>query len=267
MTCIDTHAHVFSKHDQCLQTARYTPNYNATAQDYISRLDELGFTHGVLVQPSFFGTDNHVMLGAIQQYPKRLKGIAVVEHTASLDELKALKAQGIAGIRLNLFGLTVPVLNTPEWNTFLTHLETLEWQLELHAPPAYLVIVLPLLNQYHLDIVIDHFGRIDPIKGIDDPDYQTFLDLLNVEKHWIKVSGFYRLGALPVNIDIAQQAFNLFKNKGFIHRMVWGSDWPHTQHEAKMSYQLVLDTFRKIVPDIEEQKMILGENASRLFKF
>jgi len=29
MNSIDTHAHVFSAHDQFIATARYTPNYDA----------------------------------------------------------------------------------------------------------------------------------------------------------------------------------------------------------------------------------------------
>ena len=58
------------------------------------------------------------MLNAIQQYPDRLKGIAVVQHTTTFSELVNLKAQGIVGVRLNLFGLNPPVLNTPDWQNF-----------------------------------------------------------------------------------------------------------------------------------------------------
>ena len=58
------------------------------------------------------------MLNAIQQYPDRLKGIAVVQHTTTFDELVNLKAQGIVGVRLNLFGLNPPALNTPDWQNF-----------------------------------------------------------------------------------------------------------------------------------------------------
>ncbi len=155
------------------------------------------------------------MLNAIQQYPERLKGIAVVQHTTTFNELVNLKAQGIVGVRLNLFGLNPPALNTPDWQKFLRNVESLNWQVEIHAPPKYLVQLLPQLDEYSFDVVIDHFGRVDPVKGIEDPDYQKFLSLLNVKQHWIKVSGFYRLGATPNNINIAQQAYNIFKEKGF----------------------------------------------------
>ena len=39
MNCIDTHAHVFSVQDHSIETARYTPNYDASVQGFISHLD------------------------------------------------------------------------------------------------------------------------------------------------------------------------------------------------------------------------------------
>ena len=267
MNAIDTHAHVFSQHDQCSENARYTPDYDATAEQFIAHLDQHHFRYGVLIQPSFLGTNNQAMLAAIQQYPDRLKGIAVVEHTATLDELVQLKAHGIVGIRLNLFGQAVPDLDNPQWQNFFAHLEALEWQIELHAPPAYLVAVLPQLNLYNLNIVIDHFGRVDPVKGIDDADYQSFLTLLDTKKHWVKVSGFYRLAADSNANHVAQQAFKRLKEKGMLNKLVWGSDWPHTQNEAKISYEIAMDAFKQIVPNLDEQKMILADNALQLFKF
>ncbi|EMK0757286.1 amidohydrolase family protein [Acinetobacter baumannii] len=267
MNCIDTHAHVFSTQDHSIETARYAPDYDATVQSFISHLDEHNFTHGVLVQPSFLGTNNQAMLNAIQQYPDRLKGIAVVQHTTTFDELVNLKAQGIVGVRLNLFGLNPPALNTPDWQKFLRNVESLNWQVELHAPPKYLVQLLPQLGDYSFDVVIDHFGRVDPVKGIKDPDYQKFLSLLNVKQHWIKVSGFYRLGTTPNNINTAQQAYNIFKEKGFLHKLIWGSDWPHTQHESLITYEDAIKAFKHIVFDKHEQCLILNQNPTELFGF
>ncbi|MFH4191743.1 amidohydrolase family protein, partial [Acinetobacter baumannii] len=199
--------------------------------------------------------------------PERLKGIAVVQHTTTFNELVNLKAQGIVGVRLNLFGLNLPALNTPDWQKFLRNVESLNWQVELHAPPKYLVQLLPQLNEYSLDVVIDHFGRVDHVKGIEDPDYQKFLSLLNVKQHWIKVSGFYRLGATPNNINIAKQAYNIFKEKGFLHKLIWGSDWPHTQHESLITYEDAIKAFKQIVFDKHEQCLILNQNPTELFGF
>ncbi|WP_111896278.1 amidohydrolase family protein [Acinetobacter sp. MB5] len=267
MIRIDTHAHVFSRHDQCIETARYVPDYDATVEQFLAHLNAHDLTHGVLVQPSFLGTDNSAMLNAIRQFPDRLKGIAVVSHTISLDELLEFKLQGIVGTRINLFGLNVPDLTQSDWQTFLLNLEKVNFQLELHAPPAYLIQVLPILSHYNINIVIDHFGRSVPELGVDDPDYHTFLNLLDSKKHWVKVSGYYRLGSHPENIETAQKAFSLLKVKGMLNKMVWGSDWPHTQHEDLVSYDKTFQVFQKIVANPDEQSMILNQNAIRLFNF
>lgn len=267
MNCIDTHAHVFSAHNQCIDTARYTPTYDAQVEDFISHLDRHNLSHGILVQPSFFGTNNDVMLEAIRKFPARLKGIAVVDPTANLEELSQLKEQGIVGIRLNLFGLPVPSLETSEWKQLLSYLEVLGWQIELHAPPEYLVSLLPSLSQYNINIVIDHFGRVNSLPDITGEDYQTFLKLLDIDRHWIKVSGFYRLGQSSENIEIAEKVYALLKEKGLISKLVWGSDWPHTQFESTISYEVAFNIFKKIVVNENEQHMILCSNASKLFQF
>lgn len=267
MIAIDTHAHVFFQHDSCIATARYTPSYDADIDTFIGHLDAHGLSHAVLVQPSFFGSHNQVLLNAIQHAPERLKGIAVVENDISLNALKDLKNSGIVGIRLNLFGLPRPDLSQADWHAFLQRLEQVQFQIELHAPPAYLVALLPQLAQYHIQVVIDHFARPDPSKGLEDPDYQATLKLLNPQQHWVKVSGYYRLATCEQQLEVAQTAFAQLQSQGMLNRLLWGSDWPHTQHEQWVSYDKAMAMFKSIVPDPKQQSLILGQNAAILFDF
>lgn len=116
-----------------------------------------------------------------------------------------------------------------------------------------------------MDIVIDHFGRVDSLDEVLGPNYTRFLQLVNPDKHWIKVSGFYRLGKESENIRIAKEAYQLFKDRRLLHKLVWGSDWPHTQYESSISYDKSLKIFRSILEDEKEQRLILKENPCRLF--
>ncbi|AWM79421.1 hydrolase [Gammaproteobacteria bacterium ESL0073] len=261
MKFVDSHAHVFTNNLNFIPTARYTPNYDATPDNYISNLTTYGFQYGLLIQPSFLGFDNSYMIAAIAQFPDRLKGVSVVPMDTSLEQLKMMKKQGIIGARLNLFGVPLPDLTTPEAKHFLHNLQAVNWHLELHCPPNFLVKLLPQLQLFDIQVVIDHFGRIDPKKGFDDPDYQTVLSLLNTKQHWVKVSGYYRLGKRPESIKLAQKAYQALKERGLLSRLIWGSDWPNTQHEADETYQGNLDAFRTIVTDPKEQQAILGDNA------
>lgn len=264
MKFVDTHAHVFTQDLKCIPTARYTPNYDATADSYVKNLTDYGFQYGLLIQPSFLGFDNSFMIEAIRQYPDRLKGVAVVPMDISLEQLKTMKQQGIIGARLNLFGVPLPDLSSAEAKNFLHNLQAVNWHVELHCPPSYLVKLLPALAQFDLQVVIDHFGRIDPNKGFDDPDYQSVLNLLNIKQHWIKISGYYRLGKKPESIELAKKAYVALVEKGLLSRLVWGSDWPNTQHESEETYQGNLEAFKAIVNAPEEQHTILGKNAISL---
>ena len=266
MYAIDTHAHIFPDREKFIAGARYHPDYLVQGKDFIAQLDMHCIYGGVLVQPSFLGTDNSDMLAAIAQYPKRLKGIAVVEVNSSAAELDALAAQGIVGIRLNLFGQPCPDLHEESYRALLDQLVRLNWQIELHAPPDYLLQLLPQLAGRGIAVVIDHFGRVDREKGIADPDYQKFLQLLDPQEHWVKVSGYYRL-AQENGIQVAKDALALLLAKGMRARLVWGSDWPHTQNEKTISYKMTLDALYEITADKELARQILTSNAAALFGF
>lgn len=267
MKTVDTHAHVFSANTPAVSDARYKPTADASVESYLSHLDRHGFDYGVLIQPSFLGFDNAYMLGSIQQHPDRLKGVAVLPNDVDARTLDGLGARGIVGARLNLFGKPIPDLESSEWRTFLGRLGERDWQLELHCPPDYLTRILPSLEDYVGPVVIDHFGRVDPEAGTTDPSFTGFLDLLNPERHWVKLSGFYRLGEAELGQRHAERALELLLNKGMRKRLVWGSDWPHTQHNDHMDYDKAVRFLDKLVPDKETQKQILSDNALRLFEF
>lgn len=265
MKKVDTHAHIFDATQSVVADARYRPHYTASVERYIQNLDEHGFDYGVLIQPSFLGVDNTQMLAAIARYPDRLKGVAVVSEHSDLPTLRALQQQGIEGVRLNLFGKPVPDLTQAVWQAFLSHIAQLGWQLELHCPPAYLVQMMPALQHHQGAIVLDHFARPDPQLGLNDADYLTILDSLDPERYWVKVSGYYRLGPAEQGKDNARQALQMLLDKNMQHRLIWGSDWPHTQHEQEISYQATVAFMNELLGQSELRENILGKNACLLY--
>lgn len=104
ITGIDTHAHIFRQDLPMVANRRYSPHYDALVEQYLAHLDAHGLSHGVLIQPSFLGTDNGFMVEALRLHPERLRGVAVVDVAITDAELDALAAAGVVGIRLNLIG-------------------------------------------------------------------------------------------------------------------------------------------------------------------
>ena len=64
-SAVDCHVHVFSVGAPSATDARYRPAYTAALESLRALWAAHGITHGVIVQPSFFGTDNAEMLAKV----------------------------------------------------------------------------------------------------------------------------------------------------------------------------------------------------------
>ena len=265
---IDGHAHVFSRDLKLTSGRRYTPDYDATLEIYLEQLREHGLSHGVLVQPSFLGTDNQYLLDALKRAPSRLRGVAVVDMDISRAELVQMNEQGIVGIRLNLMGKPLPDFTEPAWKRLLDEVAGLGWHVELHRGVEDIPALIQGLLPFGCKIVVDHFGRPDARLGVDHPAFQAFLDCGSSGQVWVKVSAIYRLGGSPEqNAEFARGALPLLI-KGFgSNRLVWGSDWPHTQHESEIGYGDVVEQLRELGCRDEVRRTLLIDAPKELFGF
>jgi predicted TIM-barrel fold metal-dependent hydrolase len=265
---IDAHAHVFSKDLSLASGRRYSPDYDATVHAYLANLSEHGLSHGVLIQPSFLGTDNRFLLDALAQAPDRLRGVAVVDTDISRGALQHMARLGIVGIRLNLIGRPLPDFAAPEWKTLFKHIWTLGWHVELHREVADLPGLIRQLLPFGCKLVIDHFGRPDARLGVDDPAFQALLELGLSGQMWMKISAIYRLGgSVEQNATFARAAWPLLLQSFGPRRLVWGSDWPHTQHEHVVSYTGMVEQFRALECPDPLKRIMLVEAPQALFDF
>ncbi|MBA6117378.1 amidohydrolase family protein [Pseudomonas putida] len=267
-TAIDSHAHVFTRGLNLASERRYAPSYDALLGDYLGQLQRHGFSHGVLVQPSFLGTDNRYLLSALQTVPGQLRGVVMLEpdvERAALDEMARL---GVRGVRLNLMGQALPDLRDRAWRPLLERIAEQGWHLELHRHVADIPALVRALEPYGLNIVVDHFGRPDARLGLGQPGFAELLTLGGKGKVWVKVSGVYRLEGTPEqNLTFARQALGALEAHYGAERLMWGSDWPHTQHEAAVSFATVVEQFEALGCSAELRRALLVDTARDLFGF
>ena len=79
---------------------RYTP-MDAPVRELAAMLGRLGLERVVLVQPSFYATDNACMIDAMARLPAA-RGVAVLAPQTSPATLDALHEQGVRGLRVNI---------------------------------------------------------------------------------------------------------------------------------------------------------------------
>ncbi len=258
---MDCHAHVFTRACRLAPERRYTPAEEAPLASYLAVLDRHGMSHGVLVQPSFLGSDNGYLLDCLRQVPERLRGIVVVTPEVSDRELDAMAAAGVVGIRLNLIGLEDPAEVARHCDrVLLQRIAARGWHVEIHATGAVFAAALDRALSSDAPVAVDHFGRPDPRAGADDPGFRALLSLAGHPLLWVKLSGPYRFAQDPG--PFAAALFEAFGGE----RLLWGRDWPWTQHEAGHDYAAGLSWLEDWVPDREQRRRVLGANAARLYR-
>jgi len=267
VTAVDCHAHVFRRDLPMPDRRRAPSGYDATVDDYVRMLDTHRISHGVLIQPSFLGTDNSYLVAALHAHPDRLRGVAVVEPGIGVGELQALAEVGVVGIRLNLIGLPTPDFASPTWAGLLRQLRQLHCQVEVHQVAAKLQPVIDPLLAVGLDVVIDHFGRPDDALGVDDPGFRYLLSTGRSRQVWVKLSGAYRNGGHGAGEATALAAVPLLKASHGLDRLVWGSDWPHTLFEQSANYTAERQLLDAWLPDSAERDIVLRRTPQALFRF
>ncbi|KAB0489348.1 amidohydrolase family protein [Pseudomonas vancouverensis] len=268
ITGIDSHAHVFSRDLNLVGARRYTPDYDATLEQYLTHLHAHGLSHGVLVQPSFLGTDNSYLLAALRQAPDQLRGVVVLEPGVSRAQLNDMDRLGVVGVRLNLMGKALPDFRNSAWSEFFSQIADLDWHVELHREVKDLPGLIHQLTPFGLKLVIDHFGRPDANSGVDQPGFSELLELGSKGSIWMKVSGIYRLGGTPQqNIHFARMALPLLEQSFGLSHLVWGSDWPHTQHEQSIGFRTVVDQLKALECPPQVSHSLLVQVPRRLFGF
>ncbi|MEP5938263.1 MAG: amidohydrolase family protein [Erythrobacter sp.] len=268
---VDAHCHVFGPMAQhpFSSKAKYLPQ-DAGPDDLFALRNHLGFSRNVIVQASCHGTDNSATLDAIAKSEGKARGVAVVDPGISEEELGALHAGGIRGIRFNFLKRLVD--NAPK-DKFLEVSQRLPagWHVVIYFEADILEEMRPFIDAIPVPVVIDHMGRPDVSQGPDGPDMMAFRSLLDSRKDiWFKPTCPDRLDAIkeggggnPWDAFAAAVAPLV---ADYSDRCIWGTDWPHPnmQQEIPDDGHLV-DMIPRIAPTAELQRKLLVENPDVLY--
>jgi 2-pyrone-4,6-dicarboxylate lactonase len=264
----DCHFHIFGPYDRFpLSSERsYTPP-EASIASYKSVMTTLGIDRCVIVQPSVYGTDNSVTLDAARSLggPQSCRIVIVIDENIDRAKLNALHEAGVRGVRFNLVAGGGPAL---ERITAVARLiADFNWHVQLYAQSAVLAEAAETLQALPVDVVIDHFGALEPAETITGPSSRVILRLLQNGRTWIKLSGGY-MGSKE-NAPWADMAAIA---RGFVEtqpdRLVWGTNWPHpVRYDAMPNDGDLLDALHAWLPDTELLQRVLVDNPAVLYGF
>jgi len=279
MRC-DSHVHIVGPHDRYTQLAERTYLADVATLKQLENVSAgRAIRRFVIVQPSFYGADNGLLLESLSLLSGRGRGVVVIDPSAtSARTLSGMAGQGVRGLRLNLYSPLREKAPLAERFAAVANLAREHgWHIEVVAPLKMLIENTALLEGSSVPIVIDHYGvyadtRPDQASGI------ALLKLLAMSHVWMKLSAPYRVSTDPLATkpDPAWLAAILAVSPD---RCVWGSDWPHTPpHEQQfggailapyrnLRYDTLVDDFIAATGSKELAERILSDNAAKLYAF
>ncbi len=276
----DCHVHIISARDKypMLPDRAYTPP-EASVPDLQAHLSSLHLTRVVLVQPSFYGTDNRCLVDALAKLGTAARGIAVIDGATPADELNKLAGHGVRGVRINLesLGSRDPAAARRALGELAGRIAPLGWHIQIYAALEIIAAIADHIAALPVPVVLDHFATAKASQGTAQADLQPVLSLIRNGHAYVKLSAPYRISKeAPAYGEVLPLA------QAFIaanpERMLWASDWPHTDRAPGVAATAVspfrktddlatLDLLASWAPDESLRKKILVDNPARLYGF
>jgi 2-pyrone-4,6-dicarboxylate lactonase len=264
---VDAHCHVFGPADRFpyAPERKYTP-VDAPKEKLFALRDFLGFDKNVIVQASCHGTDNRALLDALVNSNGKARGVAVIDEDVSDDTLRIMDDMGVRGVRFNFVKRLVDFTPRQVLDRIADRIAPLDWHIVVYFEMPDLPDLETFFTSLPTVVVVDHMGRPNVQKGVDDPEFQRYLRLLDrYQNIWSKVSGPERLtvAGAPYD-DVAPFARVLVER--YPDRVLWGTDWPHPNMPVEAPDDGVLvDVIPKIAATAELQRKLLVDNPMRLY--
>ena len=260
----DSHCHVFGPGDKFpyAPNRRYTPP-DSPKESLAALHAHLGLSRAILVQASAHGADNGAMLDAIAASAGRWRGVAIVRDDASDAELERLHRGGVRGVRFNFVRHLGGAPDLGAITRIQERVKTLGWHLVLHLDAEDLVGYEDFFQDLAIPFVIDHMGRVDAARGVEQEPFRRLLELMRNELAWVKVSGAERVSSTGKPFYDAI-AFARALIQAAPDRVLWGTDFPHPNVKWMPNDGELVDLFARFTDDERLRHKVLVDNPARL---
>ncbi|KAI4593042.1 hypothetical protein KJ359_010128 [Pestalotiopsis sp. 9143b] len=259
----------------------YTPKA-APKQNASEFQTSRGIAHSVIVLPSFYGTDNSILLDGLDYFNGSCIGVAVVDPDSISDEtLGMYHDKGVRGVRVNFGddGTDEEIVEAVRKNARVAKINN--WVVQVWIPLRAFVALNDVIPSLGVRVVADHFGHaevgsrtnntLDTIDPYQITGFTEMVDLVRRRLLFVKISAPYQNSLRqPLYEDMRVVAETIMLNGP--EMVVYGSDWPHTgskEGNAAVGGRLGVQNFRDVndAAIVEEYKNWAATDAQiqRLF--
>jgi predicted TIM-barrel fold metal-dependent hydrolase len=140
----------------------------------------------------------------------------------------------------------------------------LGWLLQFQVHPEQLAELARLAAAMACPILLDHVGFISMGTGNAEQHLADLRRLLDTGRCYVKLTAPYRLDTGPNYPRFGALASSLAR--AHPDRLLWGSDWPHTELWCDMPDDAeLIELAQGWLPDAAARRRIFAGNAGQLF--
>lgn len=270
----DCHTHVFGSAEA--YPVAHAPTYplpDADATRHRQMRQAAGLARAILVQPAPYGDDCRAIIDAIAGEPDALRGIGTAFAGAEPEQLAALKAAGVVGLRFVHLDLPAGKNRFPGaaglddlW-ALAPAMAATGLHAQLWCDAATAVAHRQRLTGLGLPIVLEHMARFDMDAGPHGAAFAGVLDMLAAGEVWVKLALCRASSQFPDYADA--RPFHDRLVEANTDRVLWASDWPHVRmDETRPDVGHLLDLFDEWTGhDAALARRILVDNPAALYSF
>ena len=173
---------------------------------------------------------------------------------------------GVRGVRFNYVKRLVDPKPDDYYRSIIAKIKPLGWHVVLYFEPADLAEKWDFFCSLGVPIVVDHMGRPDVSKPLDNPEFELYLRFAGRADVYTKVSCPDRLSVAgsPLYSDVVPFARTIVES--FPDRVLWGTDWPHPNMKNHMPDDgILVDYVPSIATTASLQEKLLVTNPTTLY--
>jgi predicted TIM-barrel fold metal-dependent hydrolase len=276
----DCHVHVIGSQSTYPMVADrvYTPP-ECGVSELRKHLQRLHLSRVVLIQPSFYGSDNTFQLTCAKELGDSARVVIVIDEKTSDQELAKMVSMGARGIRINLS--TSNTFDAEAARKQLVEvarrIKDFDLHIQIYASAQVISDIADAIYMLPVPVILDHFASIRAKGFQKQAELPAILDLVKSGQAYIKLSGIYRISSASPDYAEVKDLAQLYVETN-PDRILWGSDWPHTNTlpgipATEVTPYRIIDDVRVFgflpdwIPNPQNLAKALVGNPERLYRF
>ena len=171
---IDAHMHVIGPFERfpLAATSQYEPFPAPWEEQRDILVNRMGFWGFVVVQATCHGTDNDVVIDALEHMDGQAGGVVSVTEDVAREELARMNEAGVRGVRFAFLPHIASQTTPPDAiERVAEKIEPFGWHTDLYFLPDNFDVMEPLIRSLPTPVIIDHMGRPDVNVPVANNEY------------------------------------------------------------------------------------------------